>query len=108
MADDEISDGIYTKQHHVLTSKEFKDLQDRCNKLDDSLVDYLLDKGNAFHKHSTSNSTLGEIFDIYMAPLIQNWENLVKTIMEVLKVTEKYPDEAELEEVRGKDLGPTV
>jgi hypothetical protein len=87
--DDDIDDnGIYVENTRLLTIREHEKLMYKYTYSPSTLKEYLLGKEEDFYKVKYNTSTLEEIFDVFISPLIQNWENLKRTY-ETLLIEER-------------------
>ena len=85
--DDQDENGIYVKTTKKLTIPEFQHLEEKYSYRPDSLVQYFLGKDQDFYLLKYNKRTLEDLFDVFLAPLILNWENH-KRMFETLLIEE--------------------
>lgn len=84
--DDDLDDnGIYIETTGKLDQHEREQLELEFAYLPGNLQDYLLaSKSDFYEKHKTNNQRIEMIFDLFVSPLIQNWENLKRSYETIL------------------------
>lgn len=79
------NDGIYVVKDGKLSFQEEEKLNTEHSYLPSDLQDFLLgSKRDFYEKHKTNSQTIENVFDVFIALLIQNWENLKRTYETVL------------------------
>ena len=87
LCQDEIDDnGIYIEETSKLNYAEKEKIETELSILPNDLQDFLLgSKKNFYEKHKTGTSTIEYIFDVFVSPLIQNWENSKRTYETIIR-----------------------
>lgn len=80
--------GVYVEEETPLSQYERDELRRKYSYPPSCLEDYLLGSENDFYQHKIRKSTLEHLFDVFVSPMIQNWEN-VKRSYETLITEER-------------------
>lgn len=88
ITNDTDENGVYVENKFDLSDQEMQEMLFKYAYSPPCLEDYLLGDEKDFYEHNISKATVGKIFDIFISPLILNWENLKKTY-EGLLLTER-------------------
>jgi len=71
--------GIYVETIKELTVRELEDLMYKYSYTAPTLKQFMLSKAQDFFEVKYDTTTIEHIFDAFISPLIQNWENLKRT-----------------------------
>lgn len=89
--DDEIDEnGILVETHKKLSPGEYEDLLQKYSFSPPSLDEYFLGNEKDFYEIKYNKHSVEDIFDIFIAPLIQNWENLKRVFETLLAEKEDF------------------
>lgn len=80
--------GTYVETVTQLSAQEYETLMYKYSYTPPRLQEYLLGHEKDFYEIRYNKSTLEDLFDVFISPLIQNWENLKRTY-ETLLIEEK-------------------
>ena len=80
--------GVYVEEETPLSPYQREELMRKYSLPPSCLEDYLLGNEADFYEHKIRKNTLEHLFDVFLSPLIQNWEN-IKRDYETLIIEER-------------------